>query len=325
MAVRRWCYRRGVFRSYQASPGPGTAGGALPVISVGNLTAGGTGKTPMVVWIVRQLQSCGLRPAVVMRGYKSTHGQSDEALLLGQLTGATIIVNPDRVAGAAQAALALADVIVLDDGFQHRRLRRDLDIVLVDASDPFGLGHCLPRGLLREPPSALADAQVILITRSNSIAPEKLAMLKEHLAKFAPQAVIAEAIHRPSAVIDPAGETLPPSALAGRRFFAFCGIGNPESFFSTLGHLGIRIAGQQRLDDHCRYDPQLLAELCEQARQAGCDYLITTQKDFVKINLDDMTLPLWQLSIEMEVRENNDAPGFLPQLLARIAKDRANK
>ena len=146
MWLRRWMYRRALLPSRRAK---------VPVICIGNITTGGTGKTPMVAWVVGRLKAAGCNPAILTRGYRPAAGQSDEAELLKHLCDAPVVINGDRPAGAAQAVAGGADVLVMDDGFQHRRLRRDMDVVLIDATNPFGYGHCLPRGLLREGPSAL--------------------------------------------------------------------------------------------------------------------------------------------------------------------------
>ena len=305
MRLRRWAYRLGVLPSMTATK-TAPSQSRLAVISVGNITTGGTGKTPMVAWIVRELQAAGRRPGILLRGYKAKQGKSDEAELLKQLTGAIVITNADRVAGAAQAIAAGADVIVLDDGFQHRRLRRDVDIVLIDATDPFGLGYCLPRGLLREPVSALADASVIVITRGDSMAPKELDALRSKLSRLAPKAAIVRAAHKPVAAFDGAGQRLAPTALRGRKVFAFCGLGSPQSFLHTLGQLGVRIVGQCILEDHCEYTPQLLEELSDLAGQAGVELAVTTQKDYVKITPSQFELPLWQLAIEMDVTEGRE-------------------
>ena len=305
MRLRRWAYRKGVLPSMPATknaPSPSRPA----VISVGNITTGGTGKTPMVAWIVRELQSAGRRPGIVLRGYKARQGRSDEAELLSQLTGAIVIVHADRVVGAARALAAGAEVIVLDDGFQHRRLRRDLDIVLIDAADPFGLGYCLPRGLLREPPSALADADAIVITRGDLAGRAELDALRSRLSRLAPKAAIFRAAHKPVAAVDGAGQRLAPSALAGRKVFAFCGIGNPRSFLHALAELGARVVGQCILEDHSEYTPQLLEELSALAGQAEAQLAVTTQKDYVKIAPNQFELPLWQLAIEMDVIEGRE-------------------
>ena len=155
--LRRRLYRLGLLGAYKP---------AVPVISIGNITTGGTGKTPMVVWVVRWLKSAGLQPAILTRGYKAVDGRADEAEMLWQATGVPVVAEADRVDAARSAVAGGAEVLVLDDGFQHLRLRRDLDIVLIDATNPFGFGHCLPRGLLREPVSALGDADAVDLRRT---------------------------------------------------------------------------------------------------------------------------------------------------------------
>ena len=312
MRLRRWGYRRGMLASHDAP---------VPVISVGNITTGGTGKTPMVAWIVRRLSQAGRRPAIVMRGYRAAKAapdaapRSDEAELLAHLTGAPVIVEPDRLAGARRAAEAGADVVILDDGFQHRRLRRQLDIVLIDAVEPLGFGHCLPRGLLREPPAALADADAVVITHADEVTPERLAELRRTLAALCkPDATIAEAMHKPVAAIDEAGQSHPPAALAGRAVAAFCGLGCPEHFFASLAGLRANLVAAKALDDHADYSPAILAEFSDQARAAAAEIMVTTQKDHVR--LAQIAAPqgarIWQLAVEMDVTEGLD------ELLARI-------
>jgi tetraacyldisaccharide 4'-kinase len=304
MRLRRWGYRRGVLASHSAP---------VPVISVGNVTAGGTGKTPMVAWIVHRLMDAGRTPAIVMRGYRAARAEpgaqprSDEAELLAALTGAAVIVEPDRLAGARKAASQGADVVVLDDAFQHRRLRRDLDIVLIDAAEPLGLGHCLPRGLLREPPTALADADVIVITHADEVSPARLGEIHNMLACFCrPAVIIAEASHRPMCVIDEDGTSHAPGLLAGKKLAAFCGLGAPEHFFDSLKALGADLVACTALDDHAPYSEARLAELAAhagQAGQAGAEAMITTQKDHVRLaHIPAPAGPaIWQLAIEMDV------------------------
>ena len=314
MRLRRWGYRRGVLASHDAP---------VPVISVGNLTAGGTGKTPMVAWIVRHLSEAGRKPAIVMRGYRAGKAapdaapRSDEAELLTQLTGCPVIVEPDRLAGARRAADGGCDVVILDDGFQHLRLRRQLDIVLIDAVEPLGFGHCLPRGLLREPPAALADADAVVITHADEVAPERLAELRRKLAALCkPSVTIAQAAHKPVAVIDDAGRLHPPTDLAERAVAAFCGLGSPEHFFASLARLRANVVAAKALDDHAAYSPAILAELADQARAAGAEIMVTTQKDHVRLAhlAAPSDPPIWRLAIEMDVTAGRD------ELLARIDK-----
>jgi tetraacyldisaccharide 4'-kinase len=319
LRARRWAHRGrlipGDSLARYSRPGSGRA---IRVISVGNITTGGTGKTPMVAWVARRLHSMGLRPGVLLRGYKGAGGDSDEARLLRELCGdCPVVANPDRLAGAMDAMAAGAEAMILDDGFQHLRLRRDLDIVLIDATNPFGYGWCLPRGLLREPAAALRHAHEIVITRSDAVDEAALAALRGRLERLAPQAGIRLAVHRAtgfrvgrdgshraaSEIAGSAGGS-PPS---GCRVFAFCGIGNPGAFFATLEGLGAKIAGRLALNDHAAYTPEVLARVRHAASESGADLLATTRKDGVKIGETDLGLPLWQLEIEMHVTEGEAA------------------
>jgi tetraacyldisaccharide 4'-kinase len=335
MGIRRWGYRRGLFHSMAAdaastvgchasapkgrrhvSPTPtdmparisddeirgGMAPGSrVPVISVGNITTGGTGKTPMVVWVVERLREAGCRPAILTRGYKSHEGVSDEAELLKAQTGVPVIVNPDRVAGAREAIAQGADVLVMDDGFQHRRLRRDLDIVLIDATNPFGYGFCLPRGLLREPPSALRDAHAIVITRSDAVFAEDLSKLRARLVRLAPQASISIAIHKPVCLMSGRGKKHSFESISGKSVFAFCGIGNPRSFFDTVKDLGAEIAGQMVFEDHVLYSPEVVESIVQKLAEANADFAVTTQKDMVKLPKVKLGKPILALAVEMEI------------------------
>jgi tetraacyldisaccharide 4'-kinase len=341
MGIRRWGYRRGLFHSMAAAGGTGVAParcsvsregeqaeenhgrdvGAteethgrdahatdahattdhVPVISVGNITTGGTGKTPMVVWVVEHLCEAGSRPAILTRGYKSQEGVSDEAELLKAQTGVPVIVNSDRVAGAREAIAQGADVLVMDDGFQHRRLRRDLDIVLIDATNPFGYGFCLPRGLLREPLSALRDAHAIVITRSDAVFAEDLSKLRARLIRLAPQASISTAIHKPVCLMSGRGKKHSFESISGKSVFAFCGIGNPQSFFDTVKDLGAEMAAQMAFEDHVRYSPEVVASIVEKLADAKADFAVTTQKDLVKLPKVKLGKPILALAVEMEI------------------------
>ncbi len=314
MRARRLAYRCGLLRTHKA---------AVPVICVGNITTGGTGKTPMVAWVVAHLKSAGMKPAILTRGYKAADGTSDEAQLLKQLTGVPVIVEADRRAGAEVAVAGGADVLVMDDGFQHRRLARDLDIVLIDATDPFGLGRCLPRGLLREPPAALAEAGAIVITRCDSVEPAQLELIRSRLGRYAPQASLHQAVHSAVDVLDAAGESVGPEALQSMRVLGFCGLGNPESFFDSIRKLGATVVATKAFDDHATYTPERLAMLGLLAETCEADVMLTTQKDAVKLvevpaEPDETSAtPFWTLAVEMVVTKGADElTGLIDSTLA---------
>jgi tetraacyldisaccharide 4'-kinase len=314
MRLRRWAYRRQLPGLFSRRP---HCDNRTAIICVGNITTGGTGKTPMVAMIVRHLGELGRRPAILTRGYKARGGKSDEAQLLEQLSQGprrvNVIVNPDRVAGAKVAIGQGADVLVMDDGFAHLRLGRDLNIVLIDALNPFGYGYCLPRGLLREPPSALVDADAIVITHADQASPEDVAALRRKLAALAPRATIHQAAHVPVCVIDAQGREQPPQTLAGKKVFAFCGLGNPESFFETVVRLGPELVGKLALDDHAAYDATTLDSIVRAARACGAEMLLTTQKDFVKLRSLPCNMEIRQLAVRMEITQGRQ------ELLDKIA------
>jgi len=292
MVLRRWGYRKRVYASFPVD---------APVISVGNVTTGGTGKTPMVAWVAAHLSDIGRSPAVVTRGYKARGGKSDEAEMLEHLCDCPIIVNANRVAGARTAIVTGADTIVLDDGFQHRRLRRDLDIVLVDALNPFGYDHCLPRGMLRERAAALRDAHAIVITRSDLIDADALADLQEQIQQMSPDATLHQAVHRPTAGVDQRGEPIDLDALTGTPALAFCGLGNPHGFFGTLQRHGVSLAGRMEFDDHVDYTAEVVERIHQMAEQCDAKMLLTTQKDAVKLSGLEFDRPLRVLVVEMDV------------------------
>ncbi|MSR61276.1 MAG: tetraacyldisaccharide 4'-kinase [Planctomycetes bacterium] len=263
-----------------------------PVISVGNLSAGGTGKTPFVAMLVRELARRGLRAGILSRGYGAERGaarhENDEARWFARaLEGVELVQDPQRVRGARELVARGVDVIVLDDGFQHRRLARDLDLVLVDATRPWGLPAqgdapavraCLPRGLLREPPTALARADALVLTRTDQLAEAELARLRAELAALAPGRPILAAVHRARRLVDPAGRALALAELAGRTVDLLSALGNPEAFQRTVEGLGARIGEHRVFPDHHRYVAADLAGL-----GAGERWLLTSEKDAVKL------------------------------------------
>jgi tetraacyldisaccharide 4'-kinase len=263
------------------------------VLSVGNLTAGGTGKTPLVVWLTRQLQAKGLRVAILTRGYKATDQTSnikhqtyndEPAELATQCPGVPIIISPDRVAGAAEAIREHnAQVLVLDDGFQHRRLARDLDIVTIDATVPFGYGRLLPAGLLREPIVGLQRANAVVLTRCDQVALQTVDDIEATIHGVNPDLLVARSAHALASVEFADGAKTSPARLEGRKVFVFCGIGNPEGFLRTVESCGCRIVGKRIFDDHQVYSSQIMTDLIAQAKSSWADLLLTTQKDWTKV------------------------------------------
>jgi tetraacyldisaccharide 4'-kinase len=256
------------------------------VLSVGNLTVGGTGKTPLVEWLLGEIRLLGLNPAVLTRGYGARDGEEPDELrmMAKNFPGLHAVRDPDRVRGALEAIERhCAEALVLDDGFQHLRLARQLDMVAVDATAPFGGGHCLPRGTLREPPRGLRRAQVVVVTRSDQVPPEWLDRVSRRVRRLAPRATVAFAVHRPCDLEDIAtGALRPASWLTGRGVVAVSGIGNPAAFERTLAGLGARVLFAERFPDHHHHDPATLGEIGRKASAAGAEAIVTTGKDAVK-------------------------------------------
>ena len=284
----------------------------VPVISVGNLTTGGTGKTPLVIWLCNYLRAKGLHCSILTRGYKASPEQiTDEPALLAKACLDTdVIVNPNRIAGARKAvSVCQSQALVLDDGFQHRKLKRDLDIVAVDATCPFGYGRMLPAGLLREPKRSLARANAVIITRYDQIAEDQIARLEEEIRKIAPDIAIAKAAHKHTAAITFQNEKLPLEELRNKKIFAFCGIGNPNAFFRCLEQNHLLLVGTQIFDDHHAYTPNEMKHLFERACSCQAQMIVCTQKDWVKTALlspekEDITFAY--LAMELDFLEGID-------------------
>lgn len=302
VAIRNTLYDQRILRAHPVD---------VPVLSIGNITTGGTGKTPLVVWLCRQLtQNAGV--AVLTRGYKAstqdaerrTQTAADEPSLIARACpGVQVVVNPDRVDGARTAIDQGARVLVLDDGFQHRRIARDLDIVAIDSTLPFGYGRLLPAGLLREPLAGLARAQSAVITRSDLVRPAELDEIERTLRQVNPGLVIARAVHAPAAVHLADHRTLSPGDLAGRRVYAFCGIGNPEAFFRTLTRLGVELAGTKAFDDHHACTRGQIEQICQEAKAAGADLILSTEKNWMSLGpgLFDGQTPAGYLEIRLDL------------------------
>jgi len=281
-----------------------------------------------VCWIARWLLRAGKLPAVVSRGYGGSAGKGpvlvsrgqgplvgarvagDEPLLMSQsLPGVRVVVGSDRVAGVEASAAAGADVAILDDGFQHRRLARDLDIVLLDSTDPFGGSRLLPAGRLREPVSSLARADVVLLTRSRSC--DDLPALERIVRQQAANVPIVTADHDAVGFVDATGNR----TEVGSRAVVFCGIGNPQRFRHDLERRGIEVVRFRAFRDHHDYSGRDLSELAEIARKADAA-LITTEKDMARLVGCGSATPdrIAALRIEAVI----DRPQPLIEMLERI-------
>ncbi len=355
---------------------------SVPVISLGNITTGGTGKTPMAAWIANWLVSQGRKPGLLSRGYRSlnrkSHGKfekspfldnappvdmsqrendspilnrscgahglsaaegarvrgltppgspdqrasdnpilnpscdahgppaavgNDEKLVLDRLCpGVPHLQQRDRVTSAGRLIAEFGcNVLLLDDGFQHRRLYRDLDLVLVDALKPWGYGHVLPRGLLRESMSALRRADLVVITRADQCSADQLQALRDELRQIRGCSDCAEIAFKPTQLVDVNWQPHALSSVAGKKAFAFCGIGNPDGFRKTVSSLRVNCDLIQGFPDHYHYQMNDLVKLAKTARENSVDVVFTTQKDIVKISTDAWDgPPLFAVEIGVE-------------------------
>lgn len=329
--LKLWLYRKRILRDQPL--------GCLVVV-VGNLTAGGTGKTPVVEKFARALRDRGRKVAILSRGYKSkrqplwrrwwtsfTHGEEepprivsdgnrvlldsesagDEPYMLARnLPGVIVLVDKNRVKSGAYAIKKFGcDTLVLDDGFQYLPLKGRLNLLLIDKTNPFGNGHLLPRGVLREPVKHLRRASYVFLTKSNG---ERDLELERTIQQYNPGVDIIECTHRPQYLQrfgvgpDQPGAREPLSFLKGRRVFAFSGIATPESFEKFVRDLGALIVGRERFLDHYRYADEDIEELFTAARKGGAACLVTTEKDAVRLPDGYVCpLPLYYLRLEIEI------------------------
>lgn len=283
------------------------------VISVGNLTVGGTGKTPMVLWIAERLVADGKRTGILTRGYRGTptnatgpggafDSTSDEVRLLWARLGPQVAfgVGADRFTKGQELIRQGVNWFVLDDGFQHLQLARDANIVLIDATDPFGGGRVLPAGRLREPRLALSRADIIVITRSDHAPAVETVIRRYSQAPVFYAQTRLEAIR--SFFDGQWGGRL--SAVADDRLFAFCGVGNPSAFVTDLRRWGFKVAGQRFFRDHHRYSPADEDAITKEAITAGATALVCTEKDIYKVNQLRYRRPhLYCAVISLEISE----------------------
>ncbi|MEK6248372.1 MAG: tetraacyldisaccharide 4'-kinase [Planctomycetales bacterium] len=297
----------------------------VPVISVGNLTLGGTGKTPTVEWLARHFLQQQYRVAIVSRGYGTQAGKlNDEAMELAEkLPEVPHVQNSDRVAAARRAVRDHnCQLILLDDGFQHRRLARDLDLVLIDSLEPFGFEHIFPRGTLREPVTSLQRADVIALTRADMVDEQQRKRIRRRVRKLARNAVWLEIVHQPTALMDIEGNSQPLDQIENQRIAAFCGIGNPVNFRRTLSQCSWDVVGWREFADHHDYSPSDVESLQRWSENCGSNALVCTRKDLVKLReFWPADMPLYALTVETKIVEGLEKfYALLDPLLSQIRK-----
>ena len=282
---------------------------AAKVISVGNITTGGTGKTPMVVWICKFLQQRQTKVAIVSRGYGSKDGSpNDEAMeLAARLPDVPHEQNPDRVAAAKHCIdQHSAQAIVLDDGFQHRNLARDVDVVLVDASNPFDHGFLIPRGLLREPVSALKRADVVVVTRCDRVSSDELDLIRNRIASES-DVPIAFAKTTATGLIQADGTELSISEGSEGTWLVVSAIGNPAAFEASLAELEFNIADTMRFRDHHHFEQGDLKRVAAMAKISGANRIVCTHKDLVKIAATEIEgVEVFALRVDVGVVEGRE-------------------
>lgn len=282
----------------------------VPVVSVGNLTLGGTGKTPCVEYIARHFRERGEQVVILSRGYGSETGRNDEAMVLeDNLPDVPHLQGADRVALAQTAVDELdCDILVLDDGFQHRRLARQLDIVLLDATQPVERQYLFPRGTLREPARELHRADVLILTRCDQVANETRKQLLSYWRKRYPKKTLAVTRHGPRELIRTDEHPADVGELQGRTVGAFCGIGNPAAFRQTLESLGATVGAFRSYPDHHAYTRNDVDDLNRWAETLPANtWVMTTQKDWVKLRMAELGgKPLFALRIGLSFLDGED-------------------
>ena len=328
ISARNYCYKVGWFKQKQL---------ACTVISVGNIVVGGTGKTPATAAMASLLKNKGFRVALILSGYKrhsndaitivsdgekrlcSRKESGDEAEMLArQLTDIPIVVGKQRyLAGKTALDRFKSEILIIDDGFQHRQLARDIDIVTIDATQPYGTSNLLPIGTLREPTSALQRADIILLTRTDA-SNINITDLKAELNQFAQNTPILESVHQPTSLYrlnqKENQDALPLTTLTGKRLLAVCGIGNPDAFVTTLKKYQPEAVELFSFPDHHVYTATDIHEIQKRRQRCHAEWVITTQKDEQKLSTFSTELPIVVLAVELVITDGDAT------LLAAIQK-----
>ncbi len=281
------------------------------VISIGNITWGGTGKTPLVARLALELSATGKKVVVLTRGY----GKDEVAELKKKLPNVPILVGRDRIKTAQEAVRKFhAEIIILDDGFQHIRLHRDLDIVAINATDPFGPGGLIPLGTLREPLEHLSRARIFVLTKSN-IGSKNMHWIRQRLLSIKPDAVIFEAVHEPVQFMDfRRNRFVPLREIKGKKIGVISAIGDPYSFEKTLENLGAEISFAARFQDHHCTSQSEFSDFLRRCKEVGVKDIVTTEKDFYRMEpffkgkgpRDILQFNFLVLQIEFQVNDEED-------------------
>ena len=311
MSGRSLLYKKGIKRTNR-----------LPakVISIGNLTLGGTGKTPAVIAMAQHAKNLGFKPCVLTRGYKgktkrpcfaakdskqllSTYHAGDEAVLMAyRLKETPVVTGKNRFLAGIYALGELGinsiNIFILDDGFQHRALYRDINILLIDASNPFGNGKLFPEGILREPLDSMKRADIIVITKTDMASKESLSATKLKIKQFNPHAPVYTASHVPTSLINTKGEAGNFDILHNRKVYAFAGIANPDYFKKILTLQGADILEFKTFRDHYHYSQRDINKILKEAGQLD---IVTTEKDFVKLRELKLSDNIFALRIDFSV------------------------
>jgi tetraacyldisaccharide 4'-kinase len=315
--IRFLLYRYGIFRQKHSS---------ARVISVGNITVGGTGKTPLVIYLAQKLKERNRNVAVLTRGYgrknkelielnpetkegKNWQEVGDEPYLLAwRLLDIPILVSKHRSDSAEFATRKYqSEILLLDDGFQHLGIFRDLDIVVIDSTDPFGNGRLLPAGILREPLTSLERADVFVLTKIDQLYNKD--NLIRTLQTYNPKALVVESVYRISSIVNLfESDSIDQKTLPGKKAMIFSGIGNPSSFERTVAQLNVKIIRHRIFRDHFAYRERDILGLLREAQAAGADFIITTEKDSVRIPfIKSPGIPFYVLKIDLEITSQEES------------------
>jgi tetraacyldisaccharide 4'-kinase len=314
--LRLFLYQSGIFKSKKLKS---------KVISVGNITLGGTGKTPLVIYLSQKLKERKLKVSILTRGYKRQKKEKIELveknknripwaevgdepyLLASRLYDVPVMVSKDRrTSGVCAETKYQAEVLILDDGFQHWRLSRDLDIVVIDSLNPFGNLKLFPAGILREPMSSLKRADILILTKSDQISSKQ--ELIRMLRRYNQNAPIIESVYQINSIeMWPGHSSVEEKSLQGKKCLAFSGIGNPVSFEKSLKLLKVEVVKHRQFPDHFFYQKRDILNLEKEAGKLGADFMITTEKDSVRIPImSDLEIPIYVFKIDLVISEEEE-------------------